>query len=321
MNAFALYLAYVVAGIVRAALSSRDDGRPWFLGVIVEQVVFIACQIAFTILGSLITAWFSRQREFRADAGGRRALRPRQHGGGAARADGEPGSGRQPQPLAGQLKISGGKGLRELFQTHPPLEQRIAVLEGRTFGSGQLAPGRVGTPSGRSTDRPRVTVLPVPERVRRPCFSQDFSFALFRRDERGEQGGAAGRSATSTCSLREWAPPAARAQAVERGEAFGRGEVAVGSASHLHRAHLEAEGERGLARPRVERFRSGLGCMGGRSKCPCRDSRRRGDRPSGSPGARARPASPSSFDHTRASTVSVARSGDDVGGGPARAPR
>jgi heat shock protein HtpX len=132
VNAFALYLAFVVAGIVRSVVSSRDDDeQPGFLGVIVEQVVFIACQIAFTILGSLITAWFSRQREFRADAGGAeltgrgsmvsalRALMANQ-----AAVDNR-------HPALDSLKISGGKSLGMLFASHPPLELRIAALEGR----------------------------------------------------------------------------------------------------------------------------------------------------------------------------------------------
>ncbi len=131
VNAFALYLAYVVAGIARAALSSRDDGRPSFLGVIVEQVVFIVAQIAFTLLGSLITAWFSRQREFRADAGGAE-LSGRGNMVGALRrllATQQVVDNRAPSLAT--LKISSGKGMLNLFQTHPPLEARIAALEGR----------------------------------------------------------------------------------------------------------------------------------------------------------------------------------------------
>jgi heat shock protein HtpX len=132
VNAFALYLAFVVAGIVRSVMSSRDDDRPGFLGVIVEQLVFIACQIAFTILGSLITAWFSRQREFRADAGGAE-LSGRGNMVGALRAlMANQAAVDTSHPALNNLKISGGKSLGMLFASHPPLELRIAVLEGRT---------------------------------------------------------------------------------------------------------------------------------------------------------------------------------------------
>jgi heat shock protein HtpX len=131
VNAFALYLSYVVAGIVRSVMSSRDDDHPGFLGVIVEQVVFIACQIAFTILGSLITAWFSRQREFRADAGGAE-LTGRGNMVGALRAlMANQGAVDNRHPALNNLKISGAKGFGMLFASHPPLELRIAALEGR----------------------------------------------------------------------------------------------------------------------------------------------------------------------------------------------
>jgi len=131
VNAFVLYLSHIVAMIARNALSSRDDDRPSFLGVIASQIVFIAAQIAFGLIGSMITAWFSRQREFRADAGGaslagrgsmvsalRRLLASQ------GRVDGS-------KPEYATLKIAGGRGFLALLSTHPPLEQRIAALEGR----------------------------------------------------------------------------------------------------------------------------------------------------------------------------------------------
>lgn len=133
VNAFVLYLAHLVAAIVRGAVSSREgeDRGPSFLGIIAAQVVFIAAQIAFGLLGSMITAWFSRQREFRADAGGA-SLAGRGSMIAALR-----------RLLANQnrvdtshrelatLKISDRSRLWVLLATHPPLEARIAALEGR----------------------------------------------------------------------------------------------------------------------------------------------------------------------------------------------
>jgi heat shock protein HtpX len=131
VNAFALYLAYVVSRLARVAFSSRDgeSGRSSFLGVVVERVVFYMAQIVFTILGSLVTAAFSRYREFRADAG-------------AARLAGREGMIAalrrllQTQQLVdtshaslATFKIAGGKSMLQLLATHPPLEQRIAALE------------------------------------------------------------------------------------------------------------------------------------------------------------------------------------------------
>ena len=70
VNAFVLYLAHIVAMVVRNFLARDNERGPSFLGVIAGQLVFIAAQIAFGLIGSMITAWFSREREFRADAGG-----------------------------------------------------------------------------------------------------------------------------------------------------------------------------------------------------------------------------------------------------------
>ena len=135
VNAFVLYLSHVVAAIVRGALSSRDgEGRgPSFLGQMASYLVFIAAQIVFGILGSMITAWFSRHREFRADAGGATlagrgsmisALRRLQSFQGAIDTS--------HRELA-TLKIAGRSGLMLLLATHPPLEERIAALEGRAL--------------------------------------------------------------------------------------------------------------------------------------------------------------------------------------------
>ncbi len=133
VNAFVLYLAHLVAYVVRAFVSSRDgeDRGPSLLGFLASQLAFIAAQIVFGLLGSMITAWFSRQREFRADAGGaslagrgsmlaalRRLLANQQRIETAHR------------ELA-TLKIAGRSGLMLLLATHPPLEQRIAALESR----------------------------------------------------------------------------------------------------------------------------------------------------------------------------------------------
>ena len=133
VNAFVLYFAHLMAALVRGAVSGRDEeGRSsGFLGFLVGQVVFIAAQIAFGLLGSLITAWFSRHREFRADAGGaalagrgsmiaalRRLLENQSRVDDAA-------------PQLATFKINGRPKLMLLLATHPPLEERIAALENR----------------------------------------------------------------------------------------------------------------------------------------------------------------------------------------------
>jgi len=130
VNAFVLYLSHIVAMIARNALSSRDERGPSFLGILAGQVVFIAAQIAFGLLGSMVTAWFSRQREFRADAGGAALAGRGSMVSALRRLMAHQGQVDRSNPEYATMKIAGGKGFLSLLSTHPPLEQRIAALEG-----------------------------------------------------------------------------------------------------------------------------------------------------------------------------------------------
>jgi heat shock protein HtpX len=91
-------------------------------------VTSIFAQIVLGILASTIVMWFSRQREFRADAGGARLA-----GANGMISALERLKAGAPQPLPEQmaaLGVSGrtGGGLRRLFMTHPPLDERIEAL-------------------------------------------------------------------------------------------------------------------------------------------------------------------------------------------------
>ena len=82
------------------------------------------------LFASIIVAWFSRQREFRADAGGAYLAGPRSMIGALEALK----RAHSPQPLPAQFAnfgINGGipRGLQKLFMSHPPLEERIAALE------------------------------------------------------------------------------------------------------------------------------------------------------------------------------------------------
>ncbi len=130
VNAFTMFLARVVAYFV-AQLFRRDEEG----GGISHVVYFVATlvfDIAFSILGSIVVAWFSRLREFRADAGGAQlAGRDRMVGALEAlqRTYGivDPADS---QAAVQTLKISGHpRGLMKFFSTHPPLETRIARLK------------------------------------------------------------------------------------------------------------------------------------------------------------------------------------------------
>jgi len=131
VNAFVLYLSHVVAALVRNLLV-RDERGGSILGTMASYLVFIAAQIAFGLIGSMITAWFSRQREFRADAGGA-GLAGRGAMIGALRRlesfQGRVDNARSPELAT--LKIAGGSRFLALLSTHPPLQVRIAALESR----------------------------------------------------------------------------------------------------------------------------------------------------------------------------------------------
>ena len=132
LNTFVVFLSRIVGSIVDKAVfnSERGTGPGYFITVIV-------CQILFGILASMIVAWFSRRREFRADASSAGLL-------------GTPGpmvsalrrlGGLEPTALPESMKamcINDKPGFMALFSTHPPIEQRIAALQ-----QGAGAPGAV----------------------------------------------------------------------------------------------------------------------------------------------------------------------------------
>ena len=123
VNTFVVFLSRIVGSIVDRTVfrTERGTGPGYFITVIV-------CQIVFGIAASLIVAWFSRWREFRADAGSARLLGP-QPMINALRRLGGIEAGQLPQSMQA-FGIAGGGGLMALFASHPPLEERIAALQG-----------------------------------------------------------------------------------------------------------------------------------------------------------------------------------------------
>jgi heat shock protein HtpX len=131
LNAFVLFFARLIAFVAAQWLGGRSDDRDARPSYMLQFAIQMVLEIALTLLASLLTAWFSRQREFRADAGGAQ-LAGRDSMVGALRRLMQ--SSQLVDPNAGALasfKISGRPGWMALFSTHPPLEQRIAALEGR----------------------------------------------------------------------------------------------------------------------------------------------------------------------------------------------
>jgi heat shock protein HtpX len=123
VNAFVLFASRVIANIARNAVDER-------MAYMVQFIVTIALDIALGILGAMVVAWFSRAREFRADAGAA-ALAGRGNMIAALRRLQTTHQLVDPsnQALA-TMKIAGGdRRWMMMFSTHPPLEARIAALE------------------------------------------------------------------------------------------------------------------------------------------------------------------------------------------------
>jgi heat shock protein HtpX len=124
LNTFVFFLSRVVGMIVDKAVfrTERGVGPGFYITVVVSQLVF-------GILASVIVAWFSRHREFRADAGSARLLGSPQPMVAALTRLGGLQSGGLPDTV--KAFGIGGSGLGGLLATHPPLEARIAALQVR----------------------------------------------------------------------------------------------------------------------------------------------------------------------------------------------
>ena len=125
LNTFVFFLSRVVGFFVDRVVFRTERGvGPGFL------ITVVVCQILFGILASVIVAYFSRRREFRADAGSAKLLGTPQPMIGALMRLGGMQPGALPQALA-SAGVAGSGGWGALFATHPPIEQRIAALQGR----------------------------------------------------------------------------------------------------------------------------------------------------------------------------------------------
>lgn len=123
VNTFVVFLSRVVGYVVDRAISRDNNSGPG-IGYMVTVMV---CQVVFGIAASMIVAWFSRHREFRADAGSARLLGSPQPMVKALARLGSVEPSHLPESVA-TLGINDKPGFLDLFSTHPPIEQRIAAL-------------------------------------------------------------------------------------------------------------------------------------------------------------------------------------------------
>jgi heat shock protein HtpX len=126
VNTFVIFLSRIVGYLVDSFLR-RGDSQSSGPGI-GYTITVVVCDILFGILASIIVAWFSRQREFRADAGAAHLMgSPRPMINALARL-----GGMAVEPLPKSLAssgIAGGPGFMALFSSHPSMEQRIAALQ------------------------------------------------------------------------------------------------------------------------------------------------------------------------------------------------
>jgi heat shock protein HtpX len=124
MNTFVVFLSRVIGYAVDSFLRKGDDRDTGpGIGYLVTTVVL---DIVLGFVAAIIVAWFSRQREFRADAGAADLMGRKQPMINALARLGGMTPGELPKSMAA-MGIAGGIG--QLFSTHPPIEERIAALQ------------------------------------------------------------------------------------------------------------------------------------------------------------------------------------------------
>jgi len=124
VNTFVIFFAKLFGYFVDRVLLKNDERNGPGIGAFVAE---IAAQLVLGVLASIIVMWFSRQREFRADAGGASLAGRGKMIAALERLKVNHEQATLPEKMAA-FGISGGHGFTRLLMTHPPLDERIAVL-------------------------------------------------------------------------------------------------------------------------------------------------------------------------------------------------
>ena len=123
VNTFVVFLARVVGYFIDRVVLKNERGMG-----IGYYVTVLVCEIIFGILASIIVAWFSRQREYRADAGSAHLMGAREPMIRALARLGGVEAGELPKSFEAS-GITGKGGLAAMFASHPPIPARIAALQ------------------------------------------------------------------------------------------------------------------------------------------------------------------------------------------------
>jgi len=124
VNTFVIFFAKLFGFFVDRVLLKNDGRNGRGIGAFVAE---IAAQLVLGVLASVIVMWFSRQREFRADAGGASLAGREKMIAALERLKMNHEQVTLPEKMAA-FGISGGKSFAKIFMTHPPLDERIAAL-------------------------------------------------------------------------------------------------------------------------------------------------------------------------------------------------
>ncbi|MBI5659652.1 MAG: protease HtpX [Nitrosomonadales bacterium] len=124
VNTFVIFFAKLFGILVDRVLLKNDGRHGRGIGAFVAEMV---AQVVLGVLASIIVMWFSRQREFRADAGGASLAGRNKMIAALERLKINHEQATLPEKIAA-FGISGGKGMSRLFMTHPPLDERIEAL-------------------------------------------------------------------------------------------------------------------------------------------------------------------------------------------------
>jgi heat shock protein HtpX len=127
LNTFVVFIARVVGHTVDRVVFKNEEGHgPAF------WVTTIVAEIVLGLFATMIVMWFSRQREFRADAGGARLAGREQMIGALQRLQARQPAGLPDKMAAFGISAGRGVGIKRFFMTHPPLDERIAALRAST---------------------------------------------------------------------------------------------------------------------------------------------------------------------------------------------
>ena len=127
VNTFVIFFARIIGSAVDSALSGGRRRGPGF-GYFVAS---FAAEMVLGLLATMIVMWFSRRREFRADAGGAALTSPHAMSSALRALAGGRGSELPDSLAAFGIKGDVRRGLMKLFRSHPPIEERIAALQER----------------------------------------------------------------------------------------------------------------------------------------------------------------------------------------------